>query len=221
VIAKLSRRVAKWLAGQREIVRRRLALASGLTDYRRWSDSASYRASWASRLEVSLRLRGDALWIVDLGCGAQIMRTKLPRNAVYLPMDLIRWTDDTLLCDINKQQLPADYLRLCDLCYVMGVIEYIYDPAWVLRALVDSSQGIVISYNAVDLSDVNRKWNGWVNDLTVEDLMALVRDSGFEIQAVAQFEEQIIVKASNANYSVTRRQERELLRESFLRDQRP
>jgi hypothetical protein len=210
--------------GDREVQLRRRSLVEQTTDYRRWTDARNYNPEWSPRSALAIELLDHARWVCDLGCGAQALRKQLPADSIYLPMDLKQWTDDTIVCDINRRSLPTDYLELCDFCFVMGVLEYIYDTSWFLDALARSAEGIIISYNVAELSLDRREDNGWVNSLTSQQFKTLIESAGFKILDTRLYinerlpkNGQLIVKAINPAFDSVARVRRQESRARFLK----
>lgn len=199
-----------------EGLRRLLVIAARKTDYSRWRDQRSYNPAWAERLGLALSYLGDARWVVDLGCGSQDMRSRLPPEAIYLPMDLVKWTPDTLACDINAGSLPTAYIELGDVCFLLGVLEYVYQPDPLFSALGQHAEKIVLSYNAADLSSADRHRNGWVNAMSVAEVVALVQRHGFQVTSTGRYLDQILIEAVNPDFDDDRRARREEARRSFL-----
>lgn len=167
-----------------------------MTDLARWSTPASYESFWNDRARVAAGLVGSARWICDLGCGQQALRRFLPANVRYLPADLVAWSQEVALCELNANKWPSLYLQCCDIVYLLGVLEYIHKPKEVLSHLARACPEIVISYNPSELSDFNREGFGWVNSYTGADFLQLLRDCGFEIVSDNVFERtQVIVKS--------------------------
>jgi hypothetical protein len=216
------RNLAKRLLGrdggnQAEIRNRRNAVTARQTDYRRWTDAKHYNPQWATRSHLALELLGDARWICDIGCGPQDLKALLPEGSIYLPMDLKQWTEDTITCDINGKKLPRDYIELSDCCFVMGVLEYIFDWDWFLKALAGSAESVIISYNVAELCRVAREDNGWVNNLSSEQFKQAITSAGFKIEDTRLYDNaQLIVKAANPSFDAAARSERETKRQRLL-----
>ena len=173
--------------------RRRALIALRRTDIRRWTREESYNPSWDQRAAQAVILNGDAKWVVDLGCGRQALRTYLPKDVVYLPMDMAAWTPNTLVCDVNSRSLPLDYLRIADTCFILGVVEYLYDPGWLFSQLAEVVSKIIVSYNTMEKVPVGRRANGWVNDFARRDLLELMASSGFELVGSGEYGDEDIL----------------------------
>jgi hypothetical protein len=215
------RKFARYFKGNtdgltREFERRRAVVEARRTDYFRWSNRSNYDPLWAERLAIAVSFLGSALWVVDLGCGAQDLRGLLPPEVFYLPMDIVGWTADTLTCDINAGLLPPDYLELADVCCMMGVLEYVYDPDRLMAALSGTVETLIVSYNATDFSAIERHRNGWVNSLSVADFLALLDRHGYRVIAADRYLDQIVVKAVNSGFGAEQAVKRKDGREAFL-----
>ena len=171
------------------------------TDKVFWADKRNYRDAWSERARLALSLCvGEDLWLCDLGCGQQQLRPLLPAGYRYLPMDLVAWTADTLVCDINAGFLPTAYLDACDVCLLLGVIEYVHDPAQLFRRLGETVPALVFSCHmpSIQISGSAMSQRRHVNIRSQAEAHALARDAGFFVaQTIAWKPDHIVVKAIN------------------------
>jgi hypothetical protein len=189
-----------------------------ITDYPRWADLASYDPAWDWRAEAAVQLRRDKQWICDLGCGGrQVLRTLFSPEVVYLPSDLFRWTEDTLTCDINRRRLPTPYLKICDLCYILGVLEYVHDMTWLFQQLSQYVEEIIFSYNPIDFVPNGRAASGWVSSSSMKDLYDLLKNNDFNAVQTKRFENgTVIIKATARQFDRGRQVERATARKNFF-----
>ncbi|MCG7360614.1 class I SAM-dependent methyltransferase [Roseomonas sp. ACRSG] len=196
-----------------EIARRKAVVAAGGTDRERWCDPASYEAFWSDRSVAAGQMLPPGLRVCDIGCGMQGLRAHLPAGSIYLPADLRAWTPEVLPCDLNAGLLPERYLAICDVVCLLGVIEYLYDLPAFFTALRRRTETVLVSYNCVDFAAVDRAGYGWVNALGSEQLLALLRDHGFEIAEVRRVGRmEILVRATQPRFGWLRRLRRDLRR---------
>jgi hypothetical protein len=45
--------------------------------------------------------------VVDVGAGAQALRSALPPHCTYVPIDIVQRTPDTVVCDLNREDPPT------------------------------------------------------------------------------------------------------------------
>jgi len=96
-------------------------------------------------LAVAISLLEPAGGLVcDLGCGPQALRGLLPRGVRYLPVDLVDWTPDTVVCDLNVG-LPDGFAD-ADWVFALGVVEYLDDPAALLALVARHPARLIVSY---------------------------------------------------------------------------
>ena len=201
-----------------ETLRRHACVAAGVTDRERWEDATSYERFWSDRSAAAATLCQPGQWVCDIGCGMQGLRALLPLGCTYLPSDLRRWSAAVEVCDLNIGLLPQRHLVRCDVVTLLGVIEYIFDPLRLLIALRQRAETVVLSYNCVELADVERAGFGWVNALTSEAVVDLVRQAGFRPDTVKRFGRmEILVRASNPGFGTPRRARRHLARIMYAR----
>lgn len=163
---------------------------------RDWSQPESYHPSywsWAGRARAaSTLIRPGYRWVCDIGCGNQHLKWFLPRSAVYLPADLNQWTANTEVCDLNAMALPTRSLAACDVAVMLGVIEYLRDPAQVFSALATSAEHLVVSYRTNELRPQRKA--DWFNAYTLAQLVDLLTHAGFEICELRTFRQQVIIR---------------------------
>lgn len=97
---------AKWTGGvenvlglENELFRKRMAVLSGFIS----SDDKSF---------------------IDFGAGAEYLRKILDDGAVYYPVDYVRRSDRTILCDLNKGEFPE---VKADVAFMAGFLGYMED----------------------------------------------------------------------------------------------
>jgi hypothetical protein len=157
---------------------------------KRWLDDSSLDESWDERPRLMARGIGPGNRVVDLGAGAQALRSDLPAGCTYVPVDVVRRTPDTIVCDLNRGDLPrltADYL------IASGVIEYITDVDRLIKWMTSVAPNVVISYEAADgQTRYHRRRSGWVNDYTNSEVRELLCRNGLAIVESASWRRQTI-----------------------------
>ena len=178
---------------QAEAERRVRAVQDGRTDIERWSDPGSYEPSWSARGAVVAAMCEPGQAVCDIGCGQQTLRGHLPPGTLYLPADLRAWTDEVELCELNAGVLPERSLARCDIAVMLGVLEYIRDPAALLAALASRVGTVVVSYNCADFAQVDRAALGWVNALTEAELLAMLDAAAFDVVRASRFNQNELI----------------------------
>jgi len=206
------------LSPEAERLRRQTQVAAGKTDRQRWEDAASYEQFWSDRSAAAAKLCRPGQWVCDIGCGMRGLGALLPLGCTYLPADLRCWEPVVERCDLNAGLLPERHLARCEVVTLLGVIEYIYDLPRLLAALARRAETVVLSYNSAELSEVDRAGYGWVNALTSEAILELLRQAGFLPDTVQRFGSmEILVRGSNASFGPLRRLRRRVARLLYTR----
>jgi hypothetical protein len=199
-----------------EIIRRKEAVLRRETDYRRWGDKANFEAHWSLRASYAADLCGVSKWVCDIGCGMQSLRNLIPKGSVYLPVDLNKWTADTLVCNLNQGEFPKKYSEVSDVVCLLGVIEYIYELDDLFESAAVYSDRVIVSYNPTDMVKSDRRGYGWVNDLTVGELEQLVGRHDFVVEDLKKIDgSQVILRMRSTRFSWMRRMRRTAARLSF------
>jgi len=162
-------------------LRTMLRRARGASDVRRWSKPESLHASWDARTKVLASFVRPGQSVLEFGAGRRVLERHLPPGTSYTPSDLVDRGPGTIVCDLNAAQLPP--FPPHDVCVFSGVLEYVNDLPRLLAHLHGVCGAIVASYapraetGAAQI--LERRRQGWVNDYTVEELVAVFAASGF------------------------------------------
>jgi hypothetical protein len=163
----------------------------------RWLDDKSLDESWDER---SILMAGDiraGSRVVDVGAGAQALRSVLPPDCTYVPVDIVQRTPDTITCDLNREEPPmlsAYYL------VASGVVEYINDAGRLVRWMASVAPNVVLSYEAADgESRSYRRRSGWVNDYTEGGIRELLSCNGLMVVDSATWRRQTIYWLSRSH----------------------
>src|SRR5271157_5003330 len=93
---------AGWLRARRNRGRALLTAARVWllrTDVRRWRKVATQIPHWDDRNRVIAGFVPPGAAVLDLGCGAQTLRTHLKPDCHYQPCDIVASSPDVILCD--------------------------------------------------------------------------------------------------------------------------
>jgi len=145
----------------------------------RWENLYSERASgWDRRAAIAAGMLTDCPSVADLGCGHMSLERYLAPTARYLPVDVVRRDERTIIVDFNHAPppLPAAHAAAC-----LGLLEYLHDVAGFLGHLRTGYQILVLSYNpAHDHSLLQqRRAHAWVNDHSIDQIEALFEADGW------------------------------------------
>ncbi len=169
------------LTADQRIALVRNAVAAGRPLMMRWARIApNFGDKWQTRAAAAAEWLGTASSIADLGCGTMNLAHCLRPGQRYVPVDLARRDERTLVLDLNN---AADLARLpaADACALLGVLEYIYRPGQLVAALHRRYRQVVAAFNILrdDECTEDRLGDGWVNHFTRKELLELFADHGF------------------------------------------
>jgi exopolysaccharide biosynthesis protein PssK len=153
------------------------------TDVARWSNADNLNDAWRHRSERAATHVRDNATLLDLGCGKMMIETLLPANCRYVPVDVVRRDERTVVCDFNKGEFPpagaADHISL------LGVLEYVNDPQAVWQWLGGVSARLILAYVPLRPSFPieRRAVMGWRNHLTRDEVLQAAAVAGFALAA--------------------------------------
>jgi tetratricopeptide (TPR) repeat protein len=167
-----------------ETNRRRRTIESHQTDVERWSDEKQLEKSWDARAQRAADYVPACATVLDLGCGRMAFEKFLPKDCRYMPCDVARRDERTILCDFNKGEYPDAEAGTADIISFLGVMEYIFDARTFLSRLRQWQRPVVMSYCTTEgIRDRNQRRSlGWVNDFSYDELVRLLEETGFSIQ---------------------------------------
>lgn len=162
------------------------------TDYDRWSRDDSLQATWDARTLLIAKYINSCESVIEFGAGAQVIRAVLPEGCQYRPADLVARSPDTLVCDLNSAY--PDLPERAGVAVFSGVLEYINDLSGLFDWLFIEFDRVIFSYATLEHTPrlITRRSNGWVNDLTQDQIAQIVTQSGFRGGAVDRWRGHVI-----------------------------
>lgn len=126
------------------------------------ADSLNFVESGVDSLE---RLRmvsrlidfGKTDTVVDVCAANERVRAFLPETIRYLSLDYIKYTDETILCDLTKNEFPeitADPRRTCVM--LVCAVQYAPDWKWLLRKIAETGDCLICVHH--DFVRINREF---------------------------------------------------------------
>ncbi|MBN9657090.1 MAG: hypothetical protein J0H49_02875 [Acidobacteria bacterium] len=148
-----------------------------------WGNREHYSSSWEGRNRAAAALIPPGATVLDLGCGRMSLRRFLPSGCQYFPADLPKWSAEVIRVDLDAGEFPPgryDYVVL------LGVLEYLTNPAAVVAAAADHTRTLIAGYSHPGpQSVISQRRNAlWINDFYVDDLRALFRSTGWTIRSL-------------------------------------
>jgi len=149
----------------------------------KWSDLEK-NAKWD---RMRIRVRKISEWIddnvgsvVDYGSGEMFLKTLLPISCVeYYPIDYIRRSDETILCDLNSGKFPGVY---ADVAVLSGILEFLTTAELLLGHVCDTTRHkIILSYITLEQfsNPEGRRASAYVNDFTEQRIIELLSQNDF------------------------------------------
>lgn len=130
---------------------------------------------------------------VDLGAANGRIREFIPDNIRYIPVDYIPYSDETVVCDLNKDEFPDskklgyDPKRTCILC--LGFIQYIRNWKIFLRHISENcDNAVVMHYDFARISREYRRLN-WTGNTALfhHELILQMLKNGFDLVDAADY----------------------------------
>lgn len=173
----------------------RQALRQRASDGARWADPARIGEGAETRAEIAAPHIGAGQMVLDLGCGVQALRRRLPEGVRYTPADLVPRSADCYITDLNQhfyyvdELFPAaptyegryDWIAALELC------EFLHELPRLFERARKSSAGFIVTYRAApegidDAGREARRAQGWFSDHTAAEFEAMLVKAGWSVK---------------------------------------
>jgi len=174
-----------------------------LWKYKEWKDNEISKQKAAldkfclDRYKTAMRLIDidNFTAIIDMGAYTERLKEFIPDTVKYIPVDYVKWTDQTILCDLNNYEFPVlevtgnSYDPKSTCIISIGNIAYAKDWKWYLRSAFDCCSCLVIENN--DFVRMNRQWRmeNWTRNNAIFDheLILYAQKCGFILNDAIDF----------------------------------
>ena len=169
----------EWTARVKEFI------AAKASDPHHWTDQQRLRDGAAERAKFAARLVPDGKRILNVGCGAMALRTAIGGRGHYTPADIVPWTPECLVIDLNQGIFPEGSY---DCIAMLEVLEFVHDVASVFGWAANTVEQLICSYrfsprgNSSRETGIGRHRRGWVNDFSEDQFHGLLSDAGWRIE---------------------------------------
>jgi hypothetical protein len=160
-----------------------------VTDFARWTRRESLLPQWDDRAVFAAQLVPAGSTVLDLGCGAMALEKCLPLGSRYIPSDLAKRDERTIVCNLNAGEFPFEAAGQASMISFLGVAEYLTDVPGFFANLKKTGRPVLFSYCPRDLTaHMDRRSVGWVNDFSIAEIERMLDDVGFHIVNREQFD---------------------------------
>lgn len=162
------------------------------SDFQRWSNIESLSLNWEGRTKMMSEMIEPNSVVLEFGAGRMGLKKYLPKDSVYIPSDLVSRSEEMIACDLNDKNFP--FIDHYDVVFLSGVFEYIHDVPNLIAKLKNITNEIICSYATIELNDVDRLNQGWVNGYNEDAFCNLFLNSGFSVEKKDYWHNQVIFK---------------------------
>lgn len=145
-----------------------------------------------NRIKVACRLIewNKIHTLIDLGAANERIREFIPTNIKYIPVDYIKYSHHTVLCDFNKYEFPTNPFDIKGTCVVsIGNIQYCKDWKWYLEKIVEACDCLILGHN--DFVRISREYRRthWLryNSLFDYEIIIYMLKLGFQLTDAVDF----------------------------------
>lgn len=155
----------------------------------KWQKIEYFDEAWKNRIrEMAESIDPGDRSVCDIGCGQEWLRDFLPPGIKYYPVDYTKRSDETIVCDLNKKELPPE-AAMQGTIFCSGVLEYIVDYSWFLKSIGQHSKKIILSYcTREEIPDFSvRTGLAWKNHLISSEIVDIMQDCGFSLAKTSMY----------------------------------
>jgi hypothetical protein len=158
-------------------------------DRSHWTDLGNYQRNWSHRARIAARMvqQTPVSWVADVGCGRGDLSRFLPPKARYLGSDIVAWTPETEVCDLNAGVYPDRSLAVCEAVTLLGVVERIYNLPGLFAYLAPRIDYLLVTYH-----DAEAKWRNeeWPHAYSPGEFGEMLQAAGFTIVQCVPYKHQ-------------------------------
>ena len=160
------------------------------SDFNRWKNSNELFEDWNQRTSILGNYITPGSKVIEFGSGNMSLKKMLPENCTYTPSDIVKRTEETIVCDLNG---PIYFdLSFYNTAVFSGVFEYVYDIDTVFKQLENHIPHIILSYACSDICTHNRLINGWLSDFTEKQLLDIFAKYSYDVIGKQEWRQQTI-----------------------------
>lgn len=128
--------------------------------------------------------------LVDLGAANERLRNFIPRELHYVPVDYMRYSEQTVICNLNNYEFPLIKNDPKETCIVsIGNIVYCHDWKWYLNKISESCNCFILGHD--DFPRVSREYRKrfWTryNALFDHEIIRYMLELGFNLTDAVDF----------------------------------
>ena len=160
------------------------------SDINRWKNSNELFEDWNQRTSILGNYITPGSKVIEFGSGNMSLKKMLPENCIYTPSDIVKRTEETIVCDLNE---PISFdLSFYNTAVFSGVFEYVYDIDTVFNQLEKHIPLIILSYACSDICTHNRLINGWLSEFTEKQLLDIFAKYNYNVIDKQEWRQQTI-----------------------------
>jgi hypothetical protein len=160
------------------------------SDINRWKNSNELFEDWDQRTSILGNYIAPGSKVIEFGSGNMSLKKMLPKNCTYTPSDIVKRTEETIVCDLNE---PISFdLSFYNTAVFSGVFEYVYDIDTVFKQLEKHIPHIILSYACSDICAHNRLINGWLSEFTEKQLLDIFAKYSYDVIDKQEWRQQTI-----------------------------
>lgn len=134
--------------------------------------------------------------VIELGAANERVREFLPTDVRYIPSDYIRYSDDTIVADLNEQPVPDFATNRKDtVCLLLSCIIYYFDWKGVLAQCARQADQLIISND--DFVRTSREWRrtSWNRNSVMfnHELILEMQKLGFVLKDAVDFRLRVVI----------------------------
>ncbi|GAB1258109.1 hypothetical protein NBRC116494_26110 [Aurantivibrio plasticivorans] len=113
------------------------------------TDTAWTNPFWEMRAKYIARLIPNKVKLLDLGCGNMLIERHLPDGSIYIPCDIEKRDERTVICDFDQGEYPDDCGETLVIC--LGVANYLSKQAELLHHICQREKPFYFSIRPKNL----------------------------------------------------------------------
>lgn len=135
---------------------------------------------WDNRAKVIARWIPAGAHVLDMGCGNMLIEKYLKEPADYIPCDIAKRDERTIVCDFDKFEYPP--MRGENLVLCLGVVNYLKHQKELLEHLCARGKSFLFTFKPRELIAAKVQKGFYPEAIGFKEATDLVAASGFQLK---------------------------------------
>ncbi len=135
---------------------------------------------WEHRARVISRWIPEGAYVLDMGCGNMLIEKHLKNPAGYIPCDIAKRDERTIVCDFDKFEYPPAQSENMILC--LGVVNYLQHQKELIEHLCSRGKSFLFTFKPRELVAAKVEKGLYPEAISFKEACDIVTTKGYDLK---------------------------------------